>query len=154
MPVSSASRPGTNHQTKSQQTLPCVVIRGGDDPGQGSTHLTIDHFLARGRKTEHWPRSRHVHFDEWQDRYYSETNGQNAPRSCGAITGTYLLDINPDSSGVGSPTHPLTVWKRGARARKSTGHLHQSRARRKSTDASASPESGPDGSGHCCPLCG
>jgi hypothetical protein len=44
------------------------------------THLTIDHFLARDRKTEHWPRSPHVHFDEWQDRYYSETNGQNAAR--------------------------------------------------------------------------
>jgi hypothetical protein len=38
------------------------------------THLTIDHFLARDRKTEHWPRSPHVHFDEWQDRYYSDNN--------------------------------------------------------------------------------
>src|SRR4029078_9083754 len=104
MPVSSASRPGTNHQTKSQQTRPCVVIRGGDDPGQGSTHLTIDHFLARDRKTEHWPRSPRVHFDEWQDRYYSETNGQNAPRSCGAITGTGTCSNSIPTIRGGDPT--------------------------------------------------
>ena len=72
-------------------------------PGQGSTHLTIDHFLARDRKTEHWPRSPHVHFDEWQDRYYSETNGQNAPRSCGAITGTGTCSmLIPADPGWGS----------------------------------------------------
>ena len=79
-------------------------------PGQGSTHLTIDHFLARGRKTEHWPRSPHVHFDEWQDRYYSDTNGQNAPRSCGAITGTGVPDrSNPDIPGRGLPPPLATL---------------------------------------------
>ena len=72
----------TWHKSSDEITIdsPCVVIRGGDDPSQGSTHLTIDHILAQ---TEHWPRSPHVHFDEWQDRYYSDNIAQNAPRKWG-----------------------------------------------------------------------
>ena len=43
----------TWHKSSDEITTvsPCVVIRGGDDdPGQGSTHLTVDHILAQKPK--------------------------------------------------------------------------------------------------------
>ena len=38
-----------------KQLSPAWSFEAVTTPGQGSTHLTIDHFLARGRKIEHWP---------------------------------------------------------------------------------------------------
>ena len=90
-------------------------------PGQGSTHLTIDHFLARGRKTEHWPRSPHVHFDEWQVTGTTATPmSKRAAIMWGNDQYRSPKPLNPDIPGGVSLTPHGRGWSRGARARKST----------------------------------
>ena len=72
MPVSSASRPGTNHQTKSQQTLPCVVIRGGDDPRSGINAPDRRPYFGARSQNRTLATVTARPFRRWQVRYYSE----------------------------------------------------------------------------------